>query len=394
MITSELLRFIKNQLAEGATQESIKSILVANGWQEQDLDEAFAQIAQEQLQRQEEVAKSQKTEISFESGQPKSEIETGTQQQVSQVPELVSFQGSNPALSTQTEQIEEPPGQRSVLEDASIKQLDKDQLSKDDLSKDTSKDTSKGTKDTTVMLQGTTEGLRFRLFRDKEDILRFSVGIFLGMVLGLLLSLGLVFGARIKEFLLKFLGEEEAVISPLPSLSESPLVATSSPSLQTEILSLETYTNTKYGFQMLYPINWQIQEQDLDVFFVSFSDPDIDPARAFQPSIRVTIDAYNKKADIPTLEQKVDEEIEQINKQISEYNLLSKEKIELIDGKEAYLLNLTFPVDSGVLARNMQMIVLGKDAESFIKLSAVAENSSWERYERLFFDVISSFRLI
>jgi hypothetical protein len=44
MINQQLLDYIKQQLQQGVTQEQIKSALMANGWQAQDIDEGFNAI--------------------------------------------------------------------------------------------------------------------------------------------------------------------------------------------------------------------------------------------------------------------------------------------------------------------------------------------------------------
>lgn len=44
MVNQQLLDYIKQQLQQGVSQEQIKSSLMANGWQAQDIDEAFAFI--------------------------------------------------------------------------------------------------------------------------------------------------------------------------------------------------------------------------------------------------------------------------------------------------------------------------------------------------------------
>lgn len=44
MVNQQLLNYIKQQLQQGVSQEQIKSSLMANGWQAQDIDEAFVFI--------------------------------------------------------------------------------------------------------------------------------------------------------------------------------------------------------------------------------------------------------------------------------------------------------------------------------------------------------------
>ncbi|MFN7088764.1 MAG: hypothetical protein ACK4NX_03050, partial [Candidatus Paceibacteria bacterium] len=44
MINQQLLDYIEQQLQQGVSQEQIKSSLMANGWQAQDIEEAFAFI--------------------------------------------------------------------------------------------------------------------------------------------------------------------------------------------------------------------------------------------------------------------------------------------------------------------------------------------------------------
>jgi len=44
MVTQQLLDYIKQQLEQGVSQEQIKNSLMANGWQAQDIDEAFVLV--------------------------------------------------------------------------------------------------------------------------------------------------------------------------------------------------------------------------------------------------------------------------------------------------------------------------------------------------------------
>lgn len=43
MAMQQILDYIKKQVQQGASREQIKSSLMANGWQENDINEAFAQ---------------------------------------------------------------------------------------------------------------------------------------------------------------------------------------------------------------------------------------------------------------------------------------------------------------------------------------------------------------
>ena len=52
MVNQQLLDYVKQQLQQGVSREQIKSSLMANGWQAQDIDEAFSTINTSTLSEQ------------------------------------------------------------------------------------------------------------------------------------------------------------------------------------------------------------------------------------------------------------------------------------------------------------------------------------------------------
>ena len=57
MITQELIDYIKQQLNQGVEKEKVKQLLLANGWQNEDIEKAFEIITQTSITQTSETQK-------------------------------------------------------------------------------------------------------------------------------------------------------------------------------------------------------------------------------------------------------------------------------------------------------------------------------------------------
>lgn len=320
MANQQLLDFIKQQLQQGVGREAIRNNLLNQGWQLQDLNEAFL-IIDGGIQQYQSFSSSG---TATKTGKAKASLVLGI---IGLIAWFIPLVG---APITITGLILGIKGLKSLKRGMAVA----------------------GVVLSTIGLVAT--------------IANFSIGVYLGVtgqhdLANKLLNQD---SQEVKNQIPKEATPTQQAFEPQPTISD--------------YLEKQPYTNTQYGFRIHAPKGWRIDESGLfgtHVFFFN-TDTELEGNNSFSANINVV----SEPAQGLDLKGYVKATKESLSKVLTDYKLVDDKNVSIRSGRQAQFIGGTFIQGESNL-RNLQLMVVDND-KGYVVTATVLE-SAWDKYKDL-----------
>lgn len=153
-------------------------------------------------------------------------------------------------------------------------------------------------------------------------------------------------------------------------------------------LDAKPYINQRYGFTIISPKGWILDEIGYAGTVAYFLNRSIDKEDTYQWQVRINLGVTPGNAGF-TLGEYMAAEKNQVKLWSPQYQILSEEK-KLINGHESDIISGTFE-NEGHKFRNLQLFTL--EGDNAYMISGTALNSTWERYKDVVAASVESFAL-